>query len=166
MDKIKRTLIFVIIIALTGSCSISNRTMRSPNHHIEFYKEDFTYSKQVSASAISKRVLGIDWKRFFNWKTGEIKTSGVSDKTTDPKANISITQGPIVGTLGVPTIPVLGQYAKGETGAYALYKLMQKHPGYDVVIYPQYERHHFIIPLIYSKHEVTVTARLGKIKQE
>ncbi len=61
-------------------------------------------------------------------------------------------------------MPVIGDYGKGKVNSYALYNLMQQNPGYDVVIYPQYETKKFIVPLIYSKRTVKVTARLGRIK--
>ena len=55
------------------------------------------------------------------------------------------------------------------TGAnQALYELMQKNKGYDVVIYPQVEveRHAPILGLdLYSKTTYKVTARLGKLKK-
>lgn len=55
------------------------------------------------------------------------------------------------------------------TGAnYALYDMMQKANGYDVVIYPQVEvkRHAPVLGLdLYSKTTYKVTARLGKLKQ-
>jgi len=41
---------------------------------------------------------------------------------------------------------------------------MKKNPGYDVVLYPQFETKKFVIPFIYSKTKVKATARLGKIK--
>ena len=62
------------------------------------------------------------------------------------------------------TIPVIGNYGKGKVSSYALYNLMQENPGYDIVIYPQYEVKRFIIPVFYAKRTAKVTARLGKIK--
>lgn len=50
----------------------------------------------------------------------------------------------------------------------ALYDLMQKNKGYDVVVYPQVEvyRHAPILGTdIYSKTTYKVTARLGKLKK-
>jgi len=48
--------------------------------------------------------------------------------------------------------------------AYALFDLMEKNPGYDVVFYPQYETKITGIPLLFQKSQTTVKARLAKIK--
>ena len=50
----------------------------------------------------------------------------------------------------------------------ALYDLMQKNKGYDVVVYPQVEIHRHAPILgtdIYSKTTYKVTARMGKLKK-
>lgn len=56
------------------------------------------------------------------------------------------------------------------TGAnYALYEMMQKSKGYDVVIYPQVEvnRHAPILGTdLYSKTTYKVTARMGKLMKK
>lgn len=146
-----------------GSCSISNQSMKSPNYHIEFYKTDFEYSEQLTAEATSVRILMIDWKRLLRWKTGDLS----SDRFNNTKPNISVSGNLVLDyyVAGVNAlIPVLGDYGKGKVSNYALYNLMQDNPGYDIVIYPQYETKRFIIPVFYSKRTVKVRARLGKIK--
>lgn len=69
---------------------------------------------------------------------------------------------PSFGTV----IPTIGE--RVNRGAnYALFNLMQKNPGYDVVIYPQVEAHRYAPVLgtdIYSKTTYKVTARLGRLK--
>jgi len=139
--------IFIVLVGLISSCSVSNQTLKTPNYHIEFYKGDFEYSDQVTAEATSVRILGIDWSRLFNIKTGQIEQDGSA-------------------SYPIPfSVPVLGDYGKGIVSSFALYNLMQDNPGYDVVIYPQYEADNFIVPIFYSKKTVKVTARLGKIKE-
>ena len=68
--------------------------------------------------------------------------------------------GTMVPFIGLPV----------EAGAnYALFKMMQQNPGYDVVIYPQVEsyRHAPVLGTdIYSKTTYKVTARLGKLKKK
>ena len=138
--------------------------MKQPNNHIEFYKDDFEYSAQVSGEATSVKILMIDWNRLFNWKTAEV--SGGNDQPLPATTNITlpIDLGTSVGLLSA-SIPVLGESAKGAVSNYALYDMMQKNPGYDVVLYPQYETKKFVIPFFYSKTTVKATARLGRIKQ-
>ncbi|SHJ32387.1 hypothetical protein SAMN05444280_11654 [Tangfeifania diversioriginum] len=163
----KRTKILLLWLMTSGlflsSCSISNRTMKTPNYHIEFYKSDFEYSKQVEAEATSVRVLGIDWKRLFKWENGEIESDRFKSEPAQSEITTNFVTDNIVGTL-TAVVPVIGDYGKGKVSSYALYNLMQKNPGYDVVIYPQYETNKFIVPLFYSKRTVKVTARLGRIK--
>jgi hypothetical protein len=163
MRKIRLTRLLVIgVIFLLSSCSVSNHSMKYPNYHIEFYKADFDYSPQVMAEATSVRILGIDWQRLFKWESGEID----SDRFEEKKQNLAISGtfyvDPIIGGLST-IIPVLGDYGKGKVSSYALYRLMQENPGYDVVIYPQYETKKYIIPIFYSRRTTRVTARLGKI---
>ena len=130
---------------MISSCSVSNRTLKTPNYHVEFYKGDFEFSQQVSAEATSVRILGIDWARLFNTKTGSIEQDG---SVANP----------------IPFgVPIVGDYGKGIVSSFALYNLMKENPGYDLVVYPQYEADNFIVPIFYSKKTVKVTARLAKI---
>lgn len=153
----------ILLVVLLSSCSISNHSMKTPNYHIEFYKSDFDYSPQVSAQATTVRILGIDWKRLFNWQSGQLS----SDRFENRPQTVSISSNFLVNEFAgafSTIVPVLGDYGKGNTSHYALYQLMKENPGYDVVIYPQYETKKFIFPIFYSKKTVKVTARLGKIK--
>lgn len=97
----------------------------------------------MTGEATVTRVIGIDWVHLFGTK--------------------EIGESASVGT----TIPYIGM-AIPDGANYALYKLMQKNPGYDVVIYPQVESHRYAPVLgtdIYSKTTYKVTARLGKLKK-
>ena len=146
-----------------SSCKVSNRTMKTPNHHIEFYKGDFEYSPQVSAEATSVRVFGIDWQRLFSWESGTIETEASSQLSQIAIGGNAVSDNGF-GTV-TAVIPVVGDFAKGKVSSYALHSLMQENPGYDIVIYPQYEKKTFIFPIFYSKRTVKVTARLGKVKE-
>jgi hypothetical protein len=137
--------------------------MKEPNYHIEFYKEDFGYSPQVSAEATSVRYFGIDWKRLFDRNTGYIDNIRSNNGTNHLSISGSAYSDQAVGTIST-IVPVIGERGKGKVSAYALYKIMQKNPGYDVIIYPQYHIKKFSIPLIYSKQTVKVTARLGRLR--
>ena len=70
--------------------------------------------------------------------------------------------------VNVASIPVIGNLMVDKAASYAMYTLMKEHPGYDVVVYPQVEKHKKAPLLgtdIYSTTTVKVTARLGKLKQ-
>ena len=161
--KILNYFMAFLLLGTFSSCSISSRTMKTPNYHIEFYKSDFEYSPQVSAQAKSTRILMIDWNRIFEWKNGELSSDRFQNTFMDTNATASGLINPIAGTVS-SVIPVVGDNRKGRVSSYALFNLMTENPGYDVVIYPQYEAKKFVFPFFYSKTTVIVTARLGKIK--
>ncbi len=126
-----------------SSCHSYSSVMREPNVKFEFNSSDIDLSEQFSAEATTVKVLGINWARLFKKsEDGYVNTSGVG-------------------------IPILGSFVADQTVNEALYKLMQEHPGYDVVLYPQYTKYEHKPVLgthIYSKTTVKVTARLGKLK--
>ena len=120
--------------------------MKTPNNFVEFQKEDFDFSDQVTGEATTNTVLLIDWARLFNAKSG-----ATSDQVT------------------AASIPVVGSFVIDPTANYALYKMMEANEGYDVIFYPQYttvvKKPFLGIGFIYKKTEVKATARLAKIKK-
>lgn len=146
MKKSYLILSVVAVVAMfLSSCTITGKTIKSPNNYVEFEKEDFEFSGQVTGEATSTVILGIDWERLFSQKVGE--TSG---------------SVPVFMTATGAT-----ELIAGKTKNYALYDMMEKNPGYDVVFYPQYEVEYFRpigIPLIFQVTRVKATARLAKIK--
>ena len=143
MKKFRLLLICGIAMMFMASCNTYTHSMKTPNAYVEYHAEDFDLSAPVTGEATVVRVLGIDWQRLFG--TEEI---GVT---------------PSIGTV----VPYIGLTIPSGAN-YALYNLMQKNPGYDVVIYPQVEsyRHAPILGTdLYSKTTYKVTARLGKLKK-
>ena len=129
----------LLIIALAAmfmatGCSAVFQQMMQPN--VRFYQntDDYEFSEQVTGEATVIRVFGIDWQRLFKMK----KTADINNS-------------------------VVGKYVK-NADKYAVYDMLEKNPGYDIVIYPQsiVETHGFAP--IYTKTKVTVTARLGRLK--
>lgn len=144
----KNFLLFTLLSSLFfTSCSSVNQSMREPNSRLELVKSDFSLSDQVSATASTTTILGIDFKRLFNKKTGVVDG----------------------GSISLTSIPVIGNIFSDKTTNYALYELMQKNPNYDVVLYPQYEtkvlRPFLGIGLIFKKSTVKATARLAQLKK-
>ena len=156
-------LLFIVI--LMSSCATSNIAMKQPNNHIEFYKGDFEYSPQVIGEATSVKIFMIDWARLFNAKTGDVSGENMGTPTEITSLNVA-TQFATEGFAGAlnAIIPVIGDFTKEKVNQYALYDMMKKNPGYDIVLYPQYESKKFTIPLFFSKTTVKAKARLGKIK--
>ena len=141
------TLFLSLFIAFQG-CTNINKGMKEPASHVQFKKEDFTFSDQVSAEVSVTKVFGIDWSRIFKKETGEILNAEKSMQ------KFKLSDIPVIGTF-IPTGDCSVQYA--------LYKLMDENKGYDVVFYPQFETKVVIAPfttIITTK----VTARLGKLK--
>lgn len=143
-------LFFAAAILLGTGCTSTHKTMREPNARIEFELDDFELSPQFTAEASSTKIIGIDWQRLTNSETGAV-------------------QGAEAMFIDFASIPVLGTFAFDLTSNYALYQLMVDHPGYDVVLYPQYETvvSKPILGIGWFKKETTVvvTARLGKLKK-
>ena len=143
MKKLSMLLICGIALLFMSSCHTFRHSMREPNATVEYHAEDFILSDQVVGEATVYRVRGIDWIHLFGTK--------------------EIGDTPAFGTV----IPVVG--VRLEDGAnYALYQMMAKNQGYDVVIYPQVQTHRYAPVLgtdIWSKTTYKVTARLGKLKK-
>jgi hypothetical protein len=148
--QIFNIIMFVAVIAAFSNCTTYNHSMREPNTRLNLTKSDFTLSDQVTAKAKSVTVLGIDWRRFFNAKTGSV----------DADASSSINWA---------SIPVIGDIVGDRTASYSLYEMMNANPGYDVVFYPQYETKVFKpalgIGFLVRITNVKTTARLGKLNK-
>ncbi len=151
--KIMKKILSIVAIA-TGifltSCTNINKSMREPNTRLNLEKKDFTLSDQVTGEATSTKILGIDFKRLFLKESG----SHINDNG---------------GSLpSLASIPVIGGFIVDGTAGYALYDMMQKNPGYDVVLYPQYEskvKRPIGIGFFYKITTVKATARLGKLNK-
>ncbi len=147
MKKAIKVLLLVAVIAFGfSSCQTYNHSMREPNVYMKLTSDDVEMSEQFTAEATTVRVLGIDWA----WLFGKRET------------------GEIPSLPNFANIPVIGNMLGDKTSSIALYKLMETHPGYDVVIYPQYQTHRAAPVLgtdLYSTTTVKVTARLGKLKK-
>jgi hypothetical protein len=171
----KNALYLCLIILIVSSCRVSDYAMRSPHYRIDFRGDDFDFSEQVIAEASSTRVLMVDWNRLFKWDGGSARSDRFGDNFDNQQfyGGVGLSTAvdlagdagnPALGLFSIPNIPVIGNNQKGRMSAYALYNLMRENPGYDFVIYPQFETERFYVPLFYSKRKVKVTARLGRIK--
>lgn len=146
------TIATVVAAIFLTSCTNINRSMREPSTRLNLEKKDFTLSDQVTGEATSTKIIGIDWKRLF------LKESG-SHQNDNAIGGLPIS---------LAAIPVIGGFIVDGTSGYALYDMMQKNPGYDVVLYPQYEitvKRPIGIGFIYKVTTVKATARLGKLNK-
>lgn len=157
--------LFCMSVVFT-SCSISSRSMKASPDYLLLNRTDFELSDQVKAEATTTRILGIDWARLFRWESAAIGAD-MSQSSGLPTGTVSASGTSDVANIGYnifANLPVIGSIIKGNTAAYALSNLMRDTPGYDVILYPQYYRTIKGFPPFYSKTEVKITARLGKLK--
>lgn len=128
----------LLLIGLTAlllaSCSSMKNNIREPEAYISYEKEEFDYSEQLTAEATSVRILGIDWKRLFSDEKGAISSSHIN-----------------------------GLAPRSGVERLALYNLMKENPGYDFIVYPQYEVYKKApgMGIFYMKIQVKATARLA-----
>ncbi len=140
--KTKNLILSILVVSalIFSSCSMTNKNMKSPNNIVKFEKSDFEFSGQVVGEGTQTRIFGVDWANLFSSKTGNVVEASIIN------------------------IPVIGNLPIKSSASYALYDIMEKNPGYDVVFYPQYETKVTGLPIIFQKSHTTVRARLGKIK--
>ena len=133
---------------MLSSCTSLNHSMREPNTRLNLNKSDFTLSDQVTAEATSVKIIGIDWQRLRNSNAGSVNKDGELFPSFF-------------------SIPVIGGLVIDRTANHSLFELMVNNPGYDVVLYPQYETKisRPILGIGFFKKVTTVktTARLGKL---
>jgi len=150
MNKTHTSFVMIALVVLcTSGCVTNQKGMREPNSKVDFVKSDFKFSDQLTGQGKDTKIFGIDFYRI-----GHSSDMGY----------VKGEEGKI--TLGI--IPVIGNYLSDESSYYALYDLMNKNPGYDVIFYPQYEKHVnkpvLGIGFIYKTTTVKATARLGKLR--
>lgn len=134
----KKALVILLAVAAFAatSCSTTIKSMKEPIVQFQLNSNDYVLSEQVTGEAVVTRVLNIDWARLF------------------------------VNKLGMTTSPIYGiTTTMSLDDAYAIYDLLEKHPGYDFVMYPQFTTVAEGIEGLYVKKTIKVTARLGKIKK-
>ena len=135
----KKSLIILLLAVLAfgaTSCSSATKSMKEPNVRFELTSNDYVLSDLVSGEATVTRVFGIDWARLFNTTGGFIAN------------NVSI-----VGAF------------LNQDEFYALYDLIDKHPGYDFVMYPQTSVVTTGVPGLFTTTKVKISARMAKLKK-
>ncbi len=142
----KKNVSLLLMLSVTGTlllnsgCTLKMRSMANSNARLQLEKEDVEISETKTATATSKMILGVDWRRLFKKEIGEAGKTSFS-------------------------IPIIGNTPMTKTESYAAYNLLQANPEYDAVLYPQYEGVSKGFPFIYIKTDVTVKAKLVKVKQ-
>ena len=141
MKALKFFAILIVMAVAFASCTTVSHSMKEPGNYVEFKKEDFEFSKQVSGEATQVKILQIlDVSRLFYKELGETQAANGSFQ-----------------------IPIIGSFLAKKVNMFALYNVMKDNPGYDVVFYPQFETKTTNVIFVKTT-KVKVTCRLGKIK--
>lgn len=152
----------VLLVALLTSCSSMNRTVYKQSPSLGFRKDDFEITEQKTVEFQTVRIFGIDWAHLFNQKTASIDGQGVG---TSRWFFGTRTFMPVVGAFTDLATDLITE----KTLNYSLYLLTKQNPGYDIIIYPQFETKTNKpggLGLIYRTVTVKTTARLGKLNIE
>ncbi|MFM7106029.1 MAG: hypothetical protein ACKOW8_10955 [Flavobacteriales bacterium] len=116
MKKLFTLLALVTCLSvLFTSCSTYSKSMTEPTNHIQFTHNDYTFSDQVSGEASQTKLFGIDFARLVSEKYGQ------------------------TSRIGYSSVPIIGSFISNNVVNYALYNIMLDNPGYDIVLYPQYD---------------------------
>ena len=142
------SVLLMFLLAMTG-CSFMGKSMKQPNYRVDFVKDDFEWSTQLSGEATQTKILMIDWARLFKRTGGAIDGS---DRFGAAPFSFSV---PIIGSL---------MSSANVVDFYALYELMNANPGYDIVLYPVFETQAKGFMPFYWRTTVKASARLGKLK--
>jgi len=140
MKRLKFLPLVILAVMTLASCSSVSHSMREPLVRFDLNANDMELSAPVTGTATSVRVLGVDWQRLFS-------------------TNYASTGIYVIGDIMNSNV-VLG------SKDYAVYDLIEKNPGWDFVVYPQYHTDSYRVwglGLIYSRTTTTVTARMGRL---
>jgi len=124
------------MIALS-SCTAMRSNLPQGDYRINFNKDDYSFSQQLTGEAETIKVFGIDFSRLFTKKMGSVHSRG--------------------------SVPVFGSAFTNRTDEYAAFNLIEKNPGYDIVFFPSFERKKTKFLFFFSITNVKVRARLAKI---
>lgn len=138
----KTSFISILLCALLTVCSGCMSTRLNITNTvplIQLEPEDLEITEQKEAKIISTKVFGIDWKRAFKSHSAEMRGSVYSNIMTLDKSE-----------------------------DYAVYDLLKNNEGYDMVLYPKFDKvvRKPVLGLgfLYKVTEVKVTARMAKLK--
>lgn len=147
--KIKFSLFIIAAICFSG-CSSIKQTIKEPNYRLELKKDDFVVSQQFEGNAHTVKILCIDWSHLFKKNTGQFEGENFN--------------------MPMFSIPIIGNPLMDLTSMYANYDLISNHPGYDVILYPQYSiktRKPILgLGILLKITDANVKAKLGKLKEE
>lgn len=161
----KKILLLAGICALFTSCTVSRHSMREANYQLWLHHEDLEFSPQVVGEAQQTKVLMVDWHRLFGrkWELGQFGNLPSDPFAPQVSGNASVIAGRETALVNFIANGIIGINNVSRVEQMAMYDLMRKNPGYDMIIFPQFEarRKWFVVG---SKTNVFVKARLARLK--
>lgn len=141
MKKLKYASILFLGTLFLSSCSLRMNGISNSNAQLNLTTDDVEISEQKEVIVEEKLIFGIDWKRARKKEIGQVRRRN----------------------SGIP-IPVIGANSFSRAESYALYRLLEDNPGYDAILYPQFSGQAKGFLPIFFKTELTVKAKLVKLK--
>lgn len=136
----KRIISIASLVAVTlsfSACSTYVKTVSQTTPDLRVTLDEFEISDQLTAEGTVVTIFGIDWEHLFTIESGSYGWAPM----------------------------VFGGQVNSPAKGLAIYNLIKENPGYDVVIYPQFDIvKKSPIGIVYHEETVRVTARLGKLK--
>jgi hypothetical protein len=161
----KKLLLSLALLALLSSCTVSRNSMREANYQLWLHHEDLEFSPQVVGEAKQTKVLLVDWNRLFGrkWEFGQFGSLPNDPFSPQLNGNVAGSGTPANAAINFVVNGIIGINNVSRVEQMAMYDLMRKNPGYDMIIFPQFEarRKWFVFG---SRTHVMVKARLAKLK--
>jgi hypothetical protein len=161
----KKSLLPLAILAFLSSCTVSRNSMREANYQLWLHHEDLEFSPQVIGEAKQTKVLMVDWNRLLGrkWELGQFGNLPTDPFAPQVSGNASVVAGRETALVNFIANGIIGINNVSRVEQMAMYDLMRKNPGYDMIIFPQFEarRKWFVVG---SKTNVFVKARLARLK--
>ncbi|MCI5057328.1 MAG: hypothetical protein MRY83_14530 [Flavobacteriales bacterium] len=141
----KRILYISSIIVLMSSCKMTSIGTSKVNIDFQMGRPDMEVSAQKTAEGKVTKLFGF-------WTLSK-KTYGMVTNN---------------GFAEMPTpVPFIGASVSGKSQFIAMYNLKKSNPGYDFILYPSFEyTYRKILFGIVRKENATITARLGRLKED
>tara|TARA_B100001105_G_C22144870_1_gene337525 strand:- start:55 stop:546 length:492 start_codon:yes stop_codon:yes gene_type:complete len=151
--------IFVISLFVISGCTIVSTSFSTAGPTLS----EVDISDEFTAEANVTKIIGIDFARLLKVENSQI---GAPSGTFSDNLNI-LNEVPDDVDITYPLDTFIKPFAvTASPHTYALKKLIDENPGYDLIITPKYKLTVNGFPPFYWTENVVVTARLGKIKEE
>lgn len=139
----KRSILLIFgvtaMLLLCSSCVSTHMSITGSTPQLNIELKDLEVTEPVEATAVSVKLFGVDWGRLLSRNEADVR-------------------GSVYTSL----------LSLDRTENYAVYDLLKKNKGYDIVLYPQFykvTRKPFLgLGLIYKVTEVKVSARMAKLR--